>query len=94
MFTTIVALMGSTLCGALAGGVTGWWAGRQRQAQLTMLYDLGLDPDLDQQITEAARQWAMHQGQPAAASLLADKLRLVHMVRQRPRRRRRWRWSR
>jgi hypothetical protein len=89
MFTTVVTLMGSTLCGALAGGVAGWLAGRQRQAQPTMLDDLSIAPDLDQQIAEAASGWAVREGQPAAESLLADKLRLVHAVSQR-RRRRRW----
>jgi hypothetical protein len=94
MFTILIALMVGALGGTLAGGVAGWWAARRQEAQSTMLDDLGLDPDLDQEITEAARQWAVRQGQPAAASLLADKLRLVHMMSQRPRRRRRWRWSR
>ena len=90
MFTIFIALTVGALGGALAGGVAGWWAGRQRQAQSTMLDGLGPDADLDQQIVEAARQWAVRHGQPAAASLLADKLRLAHVVGQR----RRGRWSR
>ena len=92
MFTILIALMVGTLGGTLAGAVAGRWAGRRQAAQPTTLDDLGLDPDLDQQIAEAARQWAVRQGQPAAAPLVADKLRLIHAMSQR--RRRRWRWSR
>lgn len=91
MFTILIALVVGTLGGALAGAVAGWWAIRGRSASPTALDDLGLDPDLDQQITEAARQWARNQGQPVAAPLVADKLRLIHALRQRRRRRR---WSR
>jgi hypothetical protein len=92
MLTILIALMVGTLSGTLAGAVSGWWTARRKQAQPTALDDLGLDPDLDQQITEAARQWAGREGQPAAAPLVADKLRLIHALSQR--RRRRWRWSR
>lgn len=91
MLTILIALMVGALGGTLAGTVAGWWAGRRQSAQSVRLDDLDLDPALDQQITEAARQWAAHQGQPAAAPLVADKLRLIHALSQRHRRRR---WSR
>jgi hypothetical protein len=91
MSTIFIALVVGTLGGALAGAVAGWWAARRQQPQPTTLNDLGLDPDLDQQIAEAARQWARRQGQPAAAPLVADKLRLIHAIGQRRHRRR---WSR
>jgi hypothetical protein len=91
MFTILIALIAGTIGGTLAGVVAGRWAIRRQSAPPTTLDDLGLDPDLDQQITEAARQWAVRQGQPAAAPLVADKLRLIHAIGQRRRRRR---WSR
>lgn len=91
MSTILIALVVGALGGALAGAVAGRWAIRRQSAQPTTLDDLGLDPDLDQQIAEAARQWARRQGQSAAAPLVADKLRLIHALRQRRRRRR---WSR
>jgi H+/gluconate symporter-like permease len=90
MSTILIALIVGALGGTLAGTVAGWWAGRRQSAQPTTLDDLGLDPALDQQITEAARQWATHQGHPAAAPLVADKLRLIHAMSERRRRR----WSR
>jgi hypothetical protein len=55
--------------------------------------ELSIDPDLDQKITEAARQWAMQQGEPYAAPFVANKLRLVYALKGK-RSRRRWRWSR
>lgn len=90
MLTILIALMVGALGGTLAGTVAGWWAGRRQSAQSARLDDLDLDPALDQQITEAARQWAMRQGQPAATPLVADKLKLLHALSQRRRRRRRW----
>jgi hypothetical protein len=89
----LMILTGSALGilgGALAGAVAGWWTGRYSAAESMASSDV-LDPDLDAQITEAARQWATRQGQPAAAPLVADKLRLIHALsRRRTHRRRRW----
>jgi hypothetical protein len=90
MLMILIAVIVGTLGGTLAGAVAGWWAAHRQQPQPTPLNNLGLDPALDQQITEAARQWAVRQGQPAAAPLVADKLRLIHAMSQRRRRRRRW----
>ncbi len=89
MFTILIALTAGTFGGTAAGAVAGWRAACRQSAQSSKLDDLGLDPDLDEQITEAARQWAVRQGQPAAAPLMVDKLRLIHAVGQR-RSRRRW----
>jgi hypothetical protein len=54
-----------------------------------------VDPHVDGQIDHAAAQWADAHHQPAAALLVADKLRLAYVLQQRRRRRRRkGRWSR
>ena len=88
MSTILIALTVGTFGGLLAGGVAGWWASCRQSAESSTLDDLGLDIDLDEQMTEAARQWAVRQGQPAAAPLMVDKLRLIHALgRRRPRRR-------
>jgi hypothetical protein len=89
MLTIPIAVVLGVLGGALAGGVTGWWTGRRSSAQSVASRDV-LDPDLDAQITGAARQWATRQGQPAAAPLVADKLRLIRALSRRRRHRRRW----
>jgi hypothetical protein len=94
MLAILVSLAVGVLGGALAGAVAGWLTGRRSSAQSVVSSDV-LGPDLDAQITEAARQWATRQGQPAAAPLVADKLRLIHALSLRRRRARRTRrWSR
>lgn len=92
MLTILTALLAGISGGALAGALAGWWTGR-RSAPASSLDDLVFDPDLDEQIGDAARGWAMRQGQPAAAPLVARKLRLMVALNQR-RLRRRGRWSR
>jgi hypothetical protein len=87
MFTVLVAF----LAGGLGGGVATVLLSRLRVQHSSNA--LVLDPELEQQIAAAAQQWAAAHGQPAAASLVADKLRLAYVLSQRPRRRRR-RWSR
>jgi hypothetical protein len=91
MLTILIALMVGTLGGAVAGAVASRWTVRRQSAPPAALDDLSLDPDLDQQITEAARQWAAQQGQSDAAPLVAGKLRLAYVL-SRGRKRRRW-WS-
>jgi hypothetical protein len=89
MLTIPIAVVLGVLGGALAGAGAGWWTGRRAGAQSMASSDV-LDPDLDGKITEAARQWATRKGQPAAAPLIADKLRLIHALSRRRRHRRRW----
>lgn len=91
MLTMLIAVVLGVLGGALAGAGAGWWTGRRAGAQSMARVDV-LDPNLEAQITDAARQWATRQGQPAAAPLAADKLRLIHALSRRRRQRRR-RWS-
>jgi hypothetical protein len=92
MFTIVIAITVAVLGGAGAGAVAGWWTAR-RQSGSAAFDDLGFDPDLDEKITQAARQWAVRQGEPDAAPFVANKLRLVHVL-KRGRSRRRWRRSR
>jgi hypothetical protein len=92
MFTILIVVTVGVLGGALAGAVTGRRAARRESAR-PAFDELSVDPDLDQKITEAARKWAMQQGEPYAAPFVANKLRLVHVL-KRGRSRRRWRWSR
>lgn len=92
MLALLIALMVGTLGGAVAGAVAGRWTVRRQSAQPIVPHELSLDADLDQRITEAARQWATQQGQSDAASLAADKLRLAYVLSRGRKRRRRW-WS-
>jgi len=90
MLTVFLALIG----GGLGGGVVAALLSRRwvrRDAPETSV----LDPELERRIDGAAAQWAAAHGQPAAAPLVADKLRLTYVLSQQPRsRRRRRRWSR
>ncbi len=92
MLALLIASMVGTLGGAVAGAVAGWWTVRRQSAQPIVPHELSLDPDLDQRITKAARQWAAQQDQPDAAPLMADKLRLAYVLSRGRKRRRRW-WS-
>ena len=83
-----------TLCavsGAVGGLVT-WWLMEHTSDVSAPLHQplVGLDAALDEQINEAASQWASAHGQPAAAPLLARKLRLAYGLNERRRTRRRW----
>jgi len=88
MLTVLFALIAGGVGGVLAGGLMRWCAVRRRAVD-----SLALDPDLDRQIDAAAAQWATVHGRPAAAPLVADKLRLAYVLSQRRTgwgRRRRW----
>ncbi|MGH2852710.1 MAG: hypothetical protein ACRDLF_00755 [Solirubrobacteraceae bacterium] len=88
MFTVFLAL----IAGGLGGGVVAALLSRRgvrRNAPETS----ALDPELERRIGGAAAQWAAAHGQPAAAPLVADKLRLTYVLSRQPQRRRR-RWSR
>jgi hypothetical protein len=88
MLTILTAVMAGILGGAFAGAAVGWCMGRRQAVQPPILDELKLDADLDEQITTAARGWARRQDQPAAAPLVADKLRLAYVLSQRRVRRR------
>jgi hypothetical protein len=85
MLPILTAAMVGILGGALAGAAVGWWISHRQAVQPTIL---------DELITDAARGWARRQGQPAAAPLAADKLRLAYVLSQRRVRRRGRGWPR
>jgi hypothetical protein len=92
MPTIVVGLMAMVVIGTVSGGLAGWLtarflAGDRRVDNVATLHRV------DEQINDAAEQWAEAHQQPAAAPLVADKLRLAYVLSHRPRRRRR-RWSR
>lgn len=93
MFTILIALAVGILGGTIAGALAGRWSAR-RQRVTAVDDDPYLDSGLDRRITHAAREWAVQQGQPEAAPLVAAKLRMLHVLHRGRSRRRRWRWSR
>jgi len=88
MVSVLFALIAGGTGGVVAGGLMTW-----RTVRRSSVAPVALDPDLDKQIDAAAAQWASAHDRPAAAPLIADKLRLAYVLSQRPRRRSR-RWSR
>ena len=93
MQTILIAL----LAGMVGGTVAGVFAGAStahRQHMEPPLDHLSVDPDIEQNIDQAARQWAAEHNRPAAAPLVSNKLRLVYALNQRRTRRHRRRWSR
>jgi hypothetical protein len=93
MLTILIALMVGTLSGTAAGGLAGWLTVRFLPRE-RMVDHLDIDPHVDGQINDAAAQWAEAHHAPAAAPLVADKLRLAYVLEQRRRRRHERRWSR
>lgn len=75
----------ATLTGLLAGGTAAWWlvrSGHEAEAQATDTPDEWVSAEIDR----AAVNWAMSQGCPEAAPLMADKLHLLHRLGRRQRR--------
>lgn len=79
-----LTLLAGIIGGAVAGGVISWHLYRRRILVPGARGET--DALVEQQIDAAARQWAAAQGRPAAAPLMARKLRLVHRLNQRRRR--------
>jgi hypothetical protein len=79
MFTTFLAIGGGTLGGGLAGGAITWWC-RRSLARASNGTTVTVDPAVDECIDQAAAQWATAHGQPAAAPLVANKLRLAQRL--------------
>lgn len=82
MLMILVALMAGTLSGCLAGGLIASRTVRRLSCSLSVDH-LAEDHGLDDAIHHAASQWAMANGRPEAAGLVADKLRLVYRLNQR-----------
>jgi hypothetical protein len=93
MLTIGVGLMAMVVIGTVAGGLAGWLTARflSRGRMTDRVVDLDL---VDEQIDHAAAQWAEAHHAPAAAPLVADKLRLAYVLQQQQGRGRKRRWSR
>jgi hypothetical protein len=89
MLAILLTIVGGTLSGAV-GGLVSWWLLQHRHVKSLPLHQPAIRRDVEERISEAASQWAAAYGQPAAAPLLARKLRLAYLLNQR--RRRRWSW--
>lgn len=83
MLVVCFALLLGTLGGGLAGVLVSWWLLTRRCIEAPPAADLGLDPDLDEQIRRAASDWAEAHDRPGVSALVADKLRLVYVLGQR-----------
>jgi hypothetical protein len=63
--------------GMVVGGVGGWFISQHRRWKGDPPRpELSIPTEVDDQIYEAARGWAMAQGMPEATNLIARKLRL------------------
>jgi hypothetical protein len=91
MLLIIFMLFLSSFSGSLAGGLVLFRLLYQPTLSAGSRHH-GSDPVLDEDIQVAATQWAEAHDQPAAAPLVADKLRLAQALAQR-RQRDRGRWS-
>jgi hypothetical protein len=83
LYLDIATAIGSTVCGALAGGLVASRVVRQvrplqQPPPKESFYD---DPGID----EVARQWATEHGHPEAQGLVANKLRLGLALKHRQR---------
>jgi len=92
MLLALVFILMVGVLGGAVGGLVSWWLMERTCDTGEPLHRpvAGFDPDLDGQIGKAASQWASVHGQPAAAPLLARKLRLAYDLNERRRRHRRW----
>jgi hypothetical protein len=94
MLVNLLALLAGIFGGALAGGLVGRRLFRRHSGRVSLDSQI-IDPKLDYQINQAARRWAEAHHQPAAARLVAGKLRLAYSLnRQRGRRPTARRWFR
>lgn len=74
LYLDIVAIVGATVCGALAGGLVARRVAHRVWLLLQPPPDVSIydHPGVD----EVARQWATDHGHPEAQGLVANKLRL------------------
>lgn len=86
----LLGLAGGAVGGSLVGGTIAWFTRRPRRDRAVAAGGtVNTDPVLNEHFDRAAAKWAKMHGQPAAAPLIANKLRLGHRVVQ-GRRSRRW----
>jgi hypothetical protein len=81
MLTILLALLAGLISGVVGGGLGS--SGVLRRRCSTAAERASVDPDVEREIDEAASQWATTHGQPAAAPLVAGKLRLAYVLSQR-----------
>ncbi len=85
MSQDLVDLITAGSAGALLGLVIGFglgWFGRKRTGPKQLIVDeTMLAPSLDDEIDEAAREWATRHGVPDMSCLLADKVRVAWHLR-------------
>jgi len=93
MLTIVLALFFGTFSGTVVGSLLSRWLSAQTHRATEPADPFTIDRDIDAQIDRAAGRWATAHDQPAAASLVADKLRLVHALNQRRAQRRGRGWS-
>lgn len=91
MLTILLSLVAGLISGAAGGGLVSRYLAKR---SCSSIGEASPDPDVERQIKQAASQWATAHGQPAAAPLVAGKLRLAYVLHQRRERRRERRWSR
>jgi hypothetical protein len=92
MLIIFLAFSAGLIGGTVAAGLISWWLFQYHAGRVAFGHD-AIDPNLDCQINQAASRWATAHHRPAAAPLLARKLRLayvLHYRRSRRHRRRRW----
>lgn len=94
MLTVVLALFFGTFSGTVMGALVSWWLLAQAHKETVPLQGLAVDSDMGERIDQAAARWAAESHQPAAAPLVAGKLRLVHALNQRRARHHGRRWSR
>lgn len=82
MLTLIVSTAAGAVGGTVAGGLLAWLLlRRQRPQPLNEVAEPPIDPWLSAEIDQAAATWAAEHGRSEqAASLLADKLHLLHRL--------------
>jgi hypothetical protein len=80
---TLVLASAALVLGIVIGVATAWWWSRRRAGGFASPKDSVLDPDLEHRIVTASTEWATRHGQPAAAGLVANKLRLLAALHQR-----------
>ena len=72
----------AAVTGSLAGAAAAWFLSHARRESETSLPDDPPDEWAAAEIDRAAVAWAMNQGRPEAATLMADKLHLLHRLGQ------------
>jgi hypothetical protein len=82
MMLLALAFTLAVLVGALSGVLTARWLLRRSEKQ-PPVQAKEPDPWVAAEIDQAAASWAMAQGRPEAAPVMADKLHLLHHLGQR-----------